>query len=246
MQLDPKTIKKHFQKSIDKYSENAIVQKLMAQKLAGALRENRYENILEIGSGAGLLTAELANFDYKSFCANDLVDKSELYVKKYIPQAKFFGGDFRRIKLGQKFDLITSNAVFQWFEDLDKVLTTCSKLLNKNGILAFSTFTPDNFTEFKTVSGLSLNYKSEQELINNLSTMFEIVSVEKFEYKIKFDNPLQILAHMKNTGVNSLSKNKWGIKEVKSFCDKYKEMVPDLSLTYSPIIIVCLNKSLQK
>ncbi len=238
MQLDPKTIKKHFQKSIDKYVKNAVVQRIMAEKLAVAIPELAYENILEIGTGAALLTEKLSTLNFKTFYANDLVDKSEIYVKKNIPQAKFFGGDFRRIKFGQKFDLIASNAAFQWFEDVEKVFDLCSNYLKKDGILAFSTFSPENFKEFKEISGLSLDYKTEEELSSALSKKFEVISFENFEHKMYFNNPLQILAHMKNTGVNSLSERKWGIKEVKEFCEEYKSKYPDLCLTYSPMIVI--------
>lgn len=55
---------------------------------------------------------------------------------------------------------------------------------------------------------------------------------------MNFDNPLQILAHMKKTGVNSLAGKVWRIKEIKDFCEKYKSKYPDLNLTYSPIIVV--------
>ena len=56
---------------------------------------------------------------------------------------------------------------------------------------------------------------------------------------MQFTNPLEILAHMKNTGVNSLTMTHWTFKEVKEFCDKYKSAYPDLTLTYTPIIFIC-------
>ena len=59
---------------------------------------------------------------------------------------------------------------------------------------------------------------------------------------MKFENPLQILAHMKNTGVNSLAATKWGIKEVKNFCDSYKAAYSNLELTYNPVIIIAKLK----
>ena len=241
MQLDLKKIKKHFQKSIDDYTENAVVQRLMAQKLTALLSEeqNFFDNILEIGSGAGLLTAELVrSVKFNSYYANDLVEKSEQYVKKYVSNAKFSAGDFRRIKFPKSYNLVASNAVFQWFKNLDKILDFCYEILEKNGILAFSTFSPENFKEFKAITGLTLPYKSVEEITMLLDKNFKVITVQKFEHKIKFDNPLQILAHMKKTGVNSLSDKKWGIKEVKEFCTSYSEKFPSLELTYSPIIIV--------
>ena len=240
MQTDPKTIKKQFKKSIDKYNKNAVIQAIIANRIARILSEYNFENILEIGTGSGLFTAEIAKHcHYKEYWANDLVEKSELYVKKYIPDVKFFAGDFRKIKFNKKFDLITSNAVFQWYENLDKILEQCKNLLQPNGILAFSTFSPDNFKEIKAITGLSLEYKTIEELSEILKNQnFEIIKTEQTEHKMTFDNPLKILAHMKNTGVNSLSENHWGVKEVKDFCAEYIKVFPDLSLTYSPIIAI--------
>ena len=239
MQANPKTIKNQFKKSIDKYDENAVVQAVTAKRIPEILSKYKFENILEIGAGSGLLTAQMSkNYNYKEYFANDLVEKSELYVKKYIPNAKFFGGDFRKINFNRKFDLVVSNAVFQWYEDLGKIFEQCKNMLNSDGILAFTTFSPENFKEIKAITGLSLEYKTAKELTDLLSKNFEVIKTEQFEHKMTFNNPLKILAHMKNTGVNSLSDDHWGIKEVKEFCDSYKKMFPDLSLTYAPIIIV--------
>ena len=127
-------------------------------------------------------------------------------------------------------------------KNLDKIIETCSSILDKDGILAFSTFSPDNLREFREVSGLSLEYKSVDYIKKILEKNFEIISIESFEYKLQFDNPLKILAHMKSTGVNSLDNKGWGIKEVRNFCDKYKLLHPDLTLTYAPIIVVCKKK----
>ena len=241
--MDTKTIKNQFKKSIDKYSENAVVQGIIANEIATYFSDSSFNSILEIGAGSGLLTQRLASAcKYKEFYANDLVEKSELYVKKYVPNVKFFAGDFRKIKFNKKFDLIVSNAVFQWYENLDKIFEQCKNLLQPNGILAFSTFSPENFKEIKSITGLSLEYKSPAELTKLLEKDFEIIKIENTEHKMNFDNPLKILAHMKNTGVNSLSETHWGVKEVKDFCDKYIEKYPDLPLTYSPIIVIAKLK----
>lgn len=243
MQTDPKIIKKHFKKSIDKYSENAVVQKITAEKMSTLLDNKYFDRILEIGAGTGFLTEQLSkHITFKEYYANDLVEKSEKFVKNYIPDIKFFYGDFRRINFNQKFDLIASNAVFQWFEHLDKVFDYCKNLLKPDGILVFSTFSPENFKEFKDISGLGLEYKSFEEITQLLAKDFEILKTEQFEQILTFDNPLKILTHMKNTGVNSLSDKTWGILKIKNFCNEYSKKYPDLQLTYSPIIIMAKLK----
>ena len=243
--MNPKLLKHKFEKSLETYNNNAIVQKDLAQKLALEVSniKSEYENILELGCGSGLLTNEIVRkIKFNQYYANDLVEKSQNYIKKIVPNCKFYIGDAKKINPSQKMDLIISNAMFQWFENLEKASDSFKTILNKDGILAFSTFTPENYKEIKEITGLALKYKTKDEITDIFSKNYKILCIEEFNKKIKFKTPLELLAHMKNTGVNSLSSSHWTIKEVKDFCDKYKEKYPDISLTYAGIILVCIKK----
>lgn len=242
MQINPKLIKKQFEKSFSSYNQNAIVQKIMAEKLANGICsvEKDFDVILELGCGTGFLTKELIkNINFRTYYANDLVEKSKICIEEIVPDAKFFCGNALKIKSFNNVDLIVSNAMFQWFNNLEKICLHCRKQLKSDGILAFSTFSDKNFKEIKDLSGISLNYKTFDEIKNIVSKEFEILYSEEFEYTLNFNTPLELLAHMKNTGVNSLTAQHWTFKEVKDFCDKYKEKYPEITLTYSPVIIVC-------
>lgn len=239
--MNPKLIKNHFEKSMEKYDQNAVVQKILAEKLCLELTNIRKEfpSILELGSGTGLLTKELtANIKYNKYTANDIVPKSKEYLSKIIKNFTFIGGNAQKIKPNGTFDLIASNAMFQWFENLEKVTDYYKNYLNKEGILAFTTFSPENFKEIRELTGLALEYKPLDELTLILSKQYKILYAEEFEHKITFKNALELLAHMKNTGVNSLTAQKWTFKEVKDFCGRYSEKYPDISLTYAPIIVI--------
>ncbi len=242
MQLNPKLIKTQFEKSMAKYDENALVQQLMAEKLVKALINcagKNFANILELGAGTGLLTKQLTGcVNYKKYYANDLVEKSGSYLKSIVSDCKFICGNAQKIKTSSKMDLIISNAMFQWFSNLEKVLGHYRTILNPAGTIAFSTFAPDNFKEIKSLTGLALDYKEPDEIRSILEKNYKVLYLEKFDYKLNFTTPLEILAHMKHTGVNSLGAKHWGILEVKDFCDKYKSLYPDLTLTYSPVIVV--------
>ena len=228
---------------MDKYDENAFVQRITAEKLVSSLSQKKFDKILEIGCGTGILTKQIEqNLVFQKYFANDIVEKSKNYIDGIISENTFVCGNAQKIKLPHKVDLIISNAVFQWFENLDKVLEYYSSLLKIDGIIAFSTFSPENFLEIREVTGLTLNYKNIDELKEIVEKNFEIIHIEKFNYKMNFSTTLQILAHMKNTGVNSLTEKHWGIKNVKEFCDKYREKFPELSLTYAPIIVVAKKK----
>jgi len=241
MQINPKLIKKQFEKSMDKYDKNAVVQKIMAEKLVSELIKisGNFDNILELGAGTGLLTKELIKkVEYKNYTANDLCEKSKKYLDKIIPDYKFIKGNAQKIISVKKQDLIISNALFQWFKDIEKSMLYYYNLLNPDGIIAFSTFSPDNFSEIMDLTGLSLEYKTADYLKAVIEKNFDILYIEEFSYKMSFDNPLELLAHMKHTGVNSLADQSWTFADVKIFCDKYKEKYPDITLTYSPILVI--------
>lgn len=246
MQIDNKHIKKQFEKSMQDYDQNATVQILMAFKLVFELSKisTTFENILELGSGTGVLTKQIAKeLNFSNYFANDLVEKSKHYVKKFIPKSTFFCGNALKIKPPKKVDLIISNAMFQWFPSLEKAIQTISTNLKTDGILAFSTFAPENFKEITNLTGLSLKYLTEKEIEEVLKNQgFEIIYIEQFYEELKFKTPLELLAHMKKTGVNSLSEKTWTIAKVKDFCDKYSKKYPENKLTYSPIIIIAKKK----
>lgn len=243
MQINPKLIKTQFEKSLDKYNQNASVQKLMAEKLVTETAKIKcdFNNILELGSGAGLLTEEISNaLKFEKYYANDLIEKSQKYVKNIIPNAVFYCGNAQKIKPSAKMDLIISNAMFQWFKTIDS--ENYRNLLNPDGILAFSSFSPENFKEIRELTGITLQYKSVEVLRQIFEKNFEILHVEEFIHTLKFSTPLELLAHMKNTGVNSLTAQHWTFKEVKNFCDSYSQKYPKITLTYAPIIFICQKK----
>lgn len=249
MQINSKSIKKRFEKSMDKYDENALVQSELAQKLTLELAKinTKFDNILELGCGTGILTKEIKkHFGYKGYYANDLVEKSKNYIAKILPQYTFIHGNAQKIKPTKKFDLIISNAMFQWFSDIEELIKYYKNFLTEKGVLAFSTFGPENFREIKDLSGLSLNYKNKQELINIISKDYEILYTDEYRVTLDFENPLALLAHMKNTGVNSLTAKTWTVREVKEFCEKYLKKYNEVKLTYHPILIIAKVKSASK
>jgi malonyl-ACP O-methyltransferase BioC len=246
MQTNNKHIKKQFEKSMKVYDKNASVQDIMGEKLLAELSKlsTSFDNILEIGSGTGLLTKKLSKkIIFKTYFANDLVEKSKSYVQKIIPDVKFLAGNALKIKPSKKLDLIISNAVFQWFDNLDKAIEILKLSLSQNGIIAFTTFSPENFKELTSVTGLTLKYKTTEEIIEILEqNNFEIIYSEDFYKTLKFNTPLELLAHLKNTGVNSLSETTWTVKKVKDFCDNFSKKYTQPQLTYTPIIIIARKK----
>jgi len=244
MQINPKIVKKQFEKNMEKYSQNAVVQARLAHNLVDTLcnYQTHFDNVLELGSGTGLLT-RIAHEKlwYRKYFANDLIEKSKNYLDEILPEYTFIAGNAQKIKPNCKMDLIISNAMFQWFKNIDAA--HFANMLNQCGILAFSTFSPDNFIEIRETAGLSLEYKTVDEIKNLLTSRFEILYIKEYWEILYFKTPLELLAHMKNTGVNSLS-TQWTFKEVKSFCERYKERYSRPHLTYAPIVVIAKRRGM--
>ncbi len=246
MQTDSETIKKHFEKSMKLYDKNAVVQDFTARKICEKISQisSQFDTVLEIGAGTGGLTSHLVKtIGFNNYFANDLVEQSQSYLKKILPDVRFLCGDALEINVPEKSDLIVSNAAFQWFSDFGALVRVLKQNLKSGGILAFSTFSPQNFAEIKNLTGISLDYKTSDELIEILDCDFKILDCENFTKVLKFNSALEVLAHMKNTGVNSICQKVWTIKTVKEFCEKYSRIYPENTLTYAPLVIIAKKRT---
>jgi malonyl-CoA O-methyltransferase len=132
--------------------------------------------ILEIGCGTGRLTSMLAvAFPEARFACIDLSARMIAIAKQNLGRTRldatgderilFVAGDAERILLegdrilagaeeaeggqqGRRFDLIVSNAAFQWFATPRETVKACLGLLHPaKGALAFSTFGPGTFRQ---------------------------------------------------------------------------------------------------
>ncbi len=226
--LDKKNIQKKFEQSLTTYNENALVQKQMANKLVSIINRKKFDKILEIGSYTGILTKKIVdNFEFKNYCALDIVDSGE-FVKKIDSRIRFIKQDVEEYKTDQKFDLIISNAALQWCNDFKKTIFNLYSYLNNNSLLIVSTFSCDNLIEIKNTFNLSLDYPGIEEI----KEIFPRSQIIEEKMTLEFNNPIEILRHLKKTGVNSLSKDSFNLSKLKQLETNYNNKI-----TYKPLYI---------
>ena len=236
--IDKALVKKRFSRNLKTYKDNSVVQNKMADKLVEMIRFQP-KRILELGCGSGLLTEKLIKkFNTTTYDAIDIVEDCEKYIKEISPNINFYHSDIETFNFQNKYDLIISNAVFQWIDNLPKFIEKLKNCLTHKGVLLFSTFGTDNLFEISKLTGAGLKYKTVQEL-NSLLKPQEI-----FEDRIEleFDTPKDVLKHLKYTGVNAISNNHWTKSDLKNFENGYKTLCPKgIKLTYNPIyVMICV------
>ena len=232
-------IMKRFEKNLANYEKNAFVQKNMAEKLFSLLDKKRYDNILELGCGTGLLTKIIAeNLNFAHYTANDIVSGCEKYIKKINKDIEFVPSDMEDFirEDKEKYDLIVSNAALQWVENVSVFVENLYDKLNDGGAILFSIFGKDNYKEIQQITGKTLKYFSETEL-GKMLLQYE-PTIEKYTETIAFNSPQEVLKHMRFTGVNALEETFWTKSDIADFSNKYKELCPQkFILTYNPVYI---------
>jgi len=152
--IDKKKLGRRFSRNAKTYDEYAIVQKEMSRKLLSKISVEAPKRILEIGCGTGFLTQLIAE-KYKNaeILALDLAPGMIEVAKDRLSQINdpdriiFECADAETAFPKQSFDLIISNATFQWFNHPDQMAERILEHLIKNGQCLFSTFGSQTFNE---------------------------------------------------------------------------------------------------
>lgn len=239
MPMDKKTIEKNFSKSAYTYEDHASVQRLCAERLIDIIDLDCFSKIIEIGCGTGVYTRMLAErYPQAEITAVDISRDMIVEARKNVdlPKVKFEIIDAEQLRSSEKYDLITSNASFQWFGDLEKAFSSFSKNLSEQGLLCFSMYGPDTFKEFKEVLVKhfgpgrwlsSSGFPRAEEVRGILSRYFTKTEFYSEDYSVDFLSIWDFLQNIKGSGVRGEGLRgafigKYAIKEMeRSYLEKF-------------------------
>ncbi len=209
--MNKKVIIRNFSRYANYYDQYADVQKMAALKLLGQICEKSFNSVLEIGCGSGNYTVFLRDkFSSARLKAIDISDRMIAIARDKLKGrgVDFIVEDAENSELSENFGLITSNACFQWFSDLEKALIKYKDSLSQNGIISFSIFGPDTFCELnaslRSVTGDSVTANGfvKKEIIETLlMRFFRAVVIEEIRYVEFFSSLKELLDKIKYTGI---------------------------------------------
>lgn len=251
--MDKRLIAQRFAKARETYPEAARVQYQVAERMIAMLRLYAYtdggsypHSILEIGCGTGIYSRLL----YRAFrpdrlMLNDLCSDMEQSLDDLtaLPGVFFLPQDAENMPFPHDMGLITSCSTLQWFTAPEIFFARCHEALPPGGILAFTTFGPQNLNEIRSLTGNGLHYPAAHELLDMLHRQqFSTLWHEEEVVSLAFPTPLHVLKHLKQTGVTGTEKRMWTRSHLQRFCDDYVRFAarPDggVTLTYHPLYFI--------
>ncbi len=158
--LDKRKTRQGFERAADTYDANAVLQREVGNRLLERLDfiKLQPETLLDIGCGTGVLTEQLLK-RYKKARVIGL-DLAYNMVQKTRQR-----GGWLRHPVGvcadasqlpfkaQSVDMLISNLMLQWCNDLPAVFREFVQVLKPQGLLMFATFGPDTLKELRTSWG---------------------------------------------------------------------------------------------
>ena len=154
------------------------------------------------------------------------------------------------------FDLIVSNASFQWFEDLAAALLGFKQLARQKtkatqedaatlgqgySVLAFSSFYAGHFAEVKELTDVGLNYLTKEKVIEALERCqldYQVFFDEELQY---FNSSVELFRHLHVTGVNGIAATPLSAGSLRRIMREYEERFTEkmgVRLTWHPYYVI--------
>ena len=260
MSIDKKQMIKSFNAAVDHYDQAAALQRIVANKLIIYCKQfsKNPHNILDLGSGTGLLSQQLRyHFKNSQLTCVDIAWKMlqacHMRWKEPFPP-QFICSDAETLALQPNtFHLIASNLTLQWAQSLKSTLSLLQQTITPKGSLIFSTLGPQTLRECrqcweKIDDYVHVNRFTPLEDINCLLEEIgfkveKIVIENRIQY---FDKIEQLLQSLKKLGAHNVNEGRpkglMGKQKWKLFCDyydRYKNAENQFPARYEVFYFIC-------
>jgi malonyl-CoA O-methyltransferase len=171
--LDTAGVRSAFDRASTSYEAAAVLQARMADELLErlALFKLAPQVVVDLGAGTGRMTGELKRL-YKraTVIALDIAPGMLREARRHFALFRRFEricADARRLPFATaSVDVLVSNLMLQWCDDLDVAFAEIRRVLKPDGFLSFTTFGPDTLRELRTAWATVDNYSHVNTFID--------------------------------------------------------------------------------
>ena len=210
-------IAKSFNKAANVYDKAAILQQEVASNLLDLLNiaKTKPTIILDLGSGTGKMTLELAYLFSKTKVlgvdiAANMVQFAHSHYKKN--NIDFICADADHLPFANNsVDLITSNLMLQWSTNLEATLNEWSRVLEPCGKLFFSTLGPNSLHELRAAWKAVDHYSHVNTFLDKHYLVYYLTKLQFKNIKIKtvshyrfFNSLRELILELKTLGAHNL------------------------------------------
>ncbi|MGN0834115.1 MAG: methyltransferase domain-containing protein [Kiritimatiellia bacterium] len=238
---DSRATARRFARNFRTYSAEAQVQRQVAELLVSALAElvpdRRWDRVVELGCGTGLLTrAWLRRFSCRSLQLFDLADNCPEFLAD-VARCSFTCADLDELQRLPPAELVLSSSCLQWLQDPVRLFRVVRSALPRGGLFAASAFSAGNLGELGACGGRPLPCPPADVWRGWLEECgYAVRRFESWAETLRFASPLAALRHLKRTGVLIPAND--GYREVRRFLDRYEALRTGgtIPLTYRPVL----------
>ncbi len=150
-------VRRAFNRAARTFDEYAVLHREIGERLFERLAYMQIEPalVMDLGAGTGH-SARLLEKRYGSArillvdIASAMLEKARNQKRRWFSRALFCCADAARLSLPDGMvDLVFSNLVLPWCEDLAAVFSECQRVLRPGGLFIFSTFGPGTLSELR-------------------------------------------------------------------------------------------------
>ncbi len=217
--IDMKQRRRGFERAANTYDGAAVLQREIGDRLCSRLEYIRLkpDYVLDLGCGTGYITQDLMQRYPKSQLVAADIAMSMLH------KTAEKGGWFRKPQLvcneaealpfkEDVFDLVLSNLMLQWCEDLPKVFTDVNRILKPNTLFSFTTFGPDTLKELRESWKLVDSNTHTNEFIDMhdvgdalMKSGFQQPVLDMEMITVNYPNIRSLMMDLKNIGATNAS-----------------------------------------
>lgn len=215
--LNKAHIQQHFDKAAHTYDAAAILQREIGDRLLERLDYIKInpKRVLDLGAGTGYMTKQLL----KQYPKADIISLD--IAMSMLKRTQQHGGWFRKPMLicadaealplqAQSVDLILSNLMLQWCNDLPSGFQEMMRVLKPGGMVLFSSFGPDTLKELRQSWASVDGYPHTSEFVDMhdvgdamLQAGFAQPVMDMDMLTMTYDSVRQLVKDLKHIGANN-------------------------------------------